>query len=114
MDKLITKDRRKTIATIRLPALRLKALNAIQETRGDKIVTALNLAFLTVILILILYPLVYTVSASFSSPSAVISGKVTLFPVDFTLIGYQKLFAYPILIKGLLNSLFYTLLGSSL
>jgi ABC-type glycerol-3-phosphate transport system permease component len=38
---------------------------------------------------------------------------VTLFPVNFTLIGYQKIFEYPPLVKGMLNSLFYTIVGSS-
>src|SRR5258708_25761066 len=100
------------MATMRLPALRRKSLNTIQESSEDKILTTLNYIFLAVILILILYPLVYTISASFSAPSAVIAGKVTLFPVDFTLVGYQKLFAYPILMKGMLNSVFYTVVGS--
>ena len=85
----------------------------IQESRGDKIFSRLNYIFLSIILILILYPLIYTVSASFSAPTAVMSGKVTLFPVDFTLIGYQKIFEYPTLVKGMLNSLFYTIVGSS-
>src|SRR4051812_37691206 len=90
-----------------------KSLSQIQDSKGDRVFTVINYLFLTVILIIILYPLVYTLSASFSSPSAVISGKVTLFPVDFTLIGYQKIFEYPTLIKGMLNSLFYTVVGSS-
>src|ERR1700687_4942074 len=99
------------MTTIRIPAKR-KSLSEIQDSRGDRIFTILNHIFLTIILILILYPLIYTLSASFSAPSAVISGKVTLFPVDFTVVGYQKLFAYPILMKGLLNSIFYTVVGS--
>jgi ABC-type glycerol-3-phosphate transport system permease component len=73
-----------------------------------------NYIFLTIILILVLYPLIYTLSASFSEPSAVIAGKVTLLPVDFTLVGYQKIFEYPILIKGMLNSVFYTVVGASI
>ncbi len=102
------------MTTIRLPGSRSKPQgSAIQESRGDKIFSRLNYIFLSVILIIILYPLVYTLSASFSEPSAVISGKVTLFPVNFTLIGYQKIFEYPTLIKGMLNSLFYTIVGSS-
>jgi len=101
------------MTAIRLPATQRKNLGAIQESRGDKIFTRLNYIFLSIILILILYPLIYTLSASVSAPTAVISGKVTLFPVDFSLIGYQKIFEYPTLIKGMLNSLFYTVVGSS-
>ena len=101
------------MTAIRTPAIRGKTPGAIQESRGDKIFTRLNYLFLAVVLVLILYPLVYTVSASISAPSAVISGKVTLFPVDFSLVGYQKIFEYPTLVKGMLNSLFYTVVGSA-
>lgn len=99
-----------------MTAIRLrsnKSDDAIQESRGDRIFSTLNYIFLSVILILILYPLIYTLSASVSAPTAVISGKVTLFPVDFTLIGYQKIFEHPTLVKGMLNSLFYTVAGSA-
>jgi putative aldouronate transport system permease protein len=101
---------------LRMPSLRLfgrKSPGAIQDSAGDKIFMVVNTTFLLLILIVILYPLIYTVSASFSEPSAVISGKVTLLPIDFTLVGYQKIFEYPTLIKGMLNSLFYTVVGAS-
>jgi putative aldouronate transport system permease protein len=101
------------MTTLRFPSIRRKSPSTIQDSRGDKIFTTLNYIFLSIILILILYPLIYTLSASFSAPTAVISGKVTLFPVDFTLVGYQKIFEYPTLIKGMLNSLFYTIVGSA-
>jgi putative aldouronate transport system permease protein len=101
------------MTSLRLSSLRRQAQGTIQESRGDKLFTRLNYIFLSIILILILYPLVYTLSASFSAPSAVITGKVTLFPVDFTLLGYQKIFESPALVKGMLNSLFYTIVGSS-
>jgi putative aldouronate transport system permease protein len=90
-----------------------KSDGAIKDSRGDRIFSALNYIFLSIILIIILYPLIYTVSASFSAPSAVITGKVTLFPVDFSLIGYQKIFEHPTLVRGMLNSIFYTVVGSS-
>lgn len=101
------------MTSLRLPSLRRQSQGTIQESRGDKLFSRLNYILLSIILILILYPLIYTLSASFSAPSAVITGKVTLFPVDFTLIGYQKIFENPTLVKGMLNSLFYTIVGSS-
>jgi putative aldouronate transport system permease protein len=101
------------MTTFRLAGARRKSPEAIQESRGDKIFTRINYIFLSIILILILYPLVYTLSASFSAPTAVISGKVTLFPVEPTLIGYEKIFQHPTLVKGMLNSIFYTVVGSS-
>ncbi|MBQ5870413.1 MAG: carbohydrate ABC transporter permease [Lachnospiraceae bacterium] len=73
----------------------------------DKIVTFVIYAFLTLITLVILYPIVYVVSASFSEPQAVISGRVKLFPVDFTLRGYEAVFQNGKLINGFLNSIFY-------
>lgn len=91
-----------------------KQNNTIQSSAVDRIFTIINYTLLTIILIIVLYPLVYTLSASFSDPSAVITGKVVLLPVDFSLVGYQKLFNYPTIINGMLNSLFYTVVGSAL
>ena len=73
----------------------------------DKIVTFVIYAFLTLITLVILYPIVYVVSASFSEPQAVISGSVKLFPVDFTLRGYEAVFKNGKLINGFMNSIFY-------
>ncbi len=73
----------------------------------DKIVTFVIYAFLTLITLVILYPIVYVVSASFSEPQAVISGRVKLFPVDFTLRGYEAVFKNGKLINGFMNSIFY-------
>jgi putative aldouronate transport system permease protein len=99
------------MTTLRVPFR--KSDGAIKDSRGDRIFSTLNYIFLSIILIIILYPLIYTVSASFSAPSAVVTGKVTLFPVDFSLIGYQKIFEHPTLVKGMLNSIFYTVVGAS-
>ena len=101
------------MSVIRLPSIWRKSQSTIRESRGDILFTRLNYVFLTIILVVVLYPLIYTLSASVSAPSAVISGKVTLFPVDFTLIGYEKIFSYPAFLNGMANSLFYTVVGSS-
>ena len=41
---------------------------------GDKIFTLVVYIFLSIILVIILYPLIYVIAASFSDPQAVISG----------------------------------------
>ncbi len=68
--------------------------------------------FLAVVLFLVLYPMIYIVSASFSDPLAVTAGKVWLYPVDFSLRGYQVTFQNPQIVTGYLNSLFYTVAGT--
>ncbi|MBR5267095.1 MAG: carbohydrate ABC transporter permease [Lachnospiraceae bacterium] len=85
----------------------MKETKFSQMSMEDKIVTFVIYAFLTLITLVILYPIVYVVSASFSEPQAVISGRVKLFPVDFTLRGYEAVFQNGKLINGFLNSIFY-------
>ena len=79
---------------------------------GDKIFTVLIYLILSLVLIIILYPLIYVVSASFSDPQAVISGEVTLFPVRPTLRGYAAVFQNRKILSGFANSLFYLVVGT--
>lgn len=86
--------------------------SAIHESRGDRIFNFFNYAFLTVILLAVLYPLIYVLSASFSEPAAVTAGEVILWPVRPTLVGYQKIFEHPAILQGFANSVFYAVAGS--
>jgi putative aldouronate transport system permease protein len=88
--------------------------SAIRETRGDRIFNAVNYAILSVYLLIVLYPLVYIVSASFSSPAAVTSGLVRLWPVDPTLIAYETILRDPAIVRGFLNSVFYATVGTAI
>ena len=84
------------------------------QSTGDKIFIVSVYAILSIILVIVLYPLIYVVSASFSDPQAVISGKVVLWPVDVTLRGYQAVFKNPKIITGFANSLFYMFVGTAI
>jgi putative aldouronate transport system permease protein len=84
----------------------------IGESLGDRVFMGIVYLFLAVVLVIVLYPLVYIVSASFSDPIAVTSGKVWLFPVDFSLRGYEVTFQNPQILTGYMNSLFYTVFGT--
>lgn len=65
-----------------------------------------------IVLVLTLYPLIYVLSASFSDPVSVTTGKVTLFPVQPTLDGYATIFQYGPIWLGYRNTLFYTIVGT--
>lgn len=80
----------------------------IRDSREDRIFNILNLTILTVFLLLVLYPLIYVVSASFSSASALVSGQVVLLPVRPTLAGYEAVFRNESVWTGYLNTVFYT------
>lgn len=87
---------------------------AIGRTKGDKIFDAINYTLLTILALSFVYVLVFVVSASFSSPTAVYGGKVVLWPVDVTLEGYQRVFRETKVWIGYRNTIFYTLIGTVL
>ena len=71
------------------------ATAAVRDTRTDRIFNVFNYTILTAFLLIVLYPLIYIVSASLSSPQAVSSGQVWLWPVEPTLLAYQTIFKDP-------------------
>lgn len=86
--------------------------NRIQDSFGDRIFMVFVYAFLAIVLVLVLYPVVYIVSASFSDPNAVSAGRVWLFPVGFTTRGYEVTLQNSQIVRGYLNSLIYTVGGT--
>ncbi|WP_282939109.1 carbohydrate ABC transporter permease [Paenibacillus sp. RC67] len=84
----------------------------IRETGGDKLFNWFNYAFTFLIFLLVLYPILYTLSASFSSPEALVAGKVWLYPVDFGLQGYKAVVEYKAVWIGYSNSIFYMVVGT--
>lgn len=78
----------------------------------DKAVYFINYILLTLLLIVVLYPIVYIISCSFSNGNALMSGKVKLFPVGLTLDSYETVFKYKSIWTGFKNSLIYTLCGA--
>lgn len=80
----------------------------------DKIFYTVISLLLTGFLILVLYPCIFVVAASFSSGTAVQSGKVFLWPVDFGLQGYKTVFQTKEVLIGFRNSLFYTVVGTGI
>ncbi|MEO8683380.1 MAG: carbohydrate ABC transporter permease [Devosia sp.] len=91
--------------------LRKRSLNVVLVDR--LFVIAIYLLLLT-FLAIVLLPLIYIVASSFSSPSAVSSGRVGLWPVDFSLRGYEVALRDPKIVIGFLNSIFYTTTGTLL
>ena len=82
------------------------------QTAGDKIFYIVNFIFLTLFFIIVLYPVIFVVSASFSSGTAIQSGNVVFLPVNPDLTGYKTVFNTPSVWLGFRNSLFYTIAGT--
>jgi putative aldouronate transport system permease protein len=84
----------------------------IRESIGDRAFMAAIYTVLTLVLIVVLYPLIYILSSSISSPQAVTSGKVWLWPVDVSFRGFEAIFGTPQIMASYGNSLFYTAAGT--
>ena len=92
--------------------VQFSAANRRRISSGDRrfyTIVHIILIFLTMI---VLYPLLYILASSFSSASAVSQGKVIIWPVDFSLAGYKRVFEYERVWVGYRNTIFYTIVGT--
>ena len=80
----------------------------------DKLLYVSTDIMLVLLLLVVGYPIVYVLSCSFSSGTAVSSGQVLLWPVDFSLQGYKIIFNYKSVWTGFGNTIFYTVAGTLL
>lgn len=85
---------------------------AIRATREDRFFYLVVNIFVGIFTLIILIPLINIVASSFSSPSAVSSGKVLLWPVDLSLAGYEAVFENKLIGTAYLNTFFYTAAGT--
>ncbi|QJS98630.1 carbohydrate ABC transporter permease [Dolosigranulum pigrum] len=86
----------------------------IKESVGDGIFLVCVYIFVTLALIVTLYPLIYILSASMSDPAAVRTGRMVLWPVDVTLQGYRVILQNSSLWRGYYNTIIYTVVGTSI
>lgn len=77
--------------------------------RDDFIIDTVVTVISVLALIIVLYPLIFVFSASISEPVNVLNGDVKLWPVGFTLEGYQRILEYKAIWRGYLNAIIYTL-----
>ena len=79
-----------------------------------KIFVICNTTFLIAVALLCLLPLINLFAISLSGKSAANSGIVTFWPVDFTLLAYEKTFQNNNFIRSILISFLRTGLGTLL
>ena len=80
----------------------------IHDTTGDRILNWITGIVLVAVILIVGYPIIYVISASFSSSRALESGLVFLWPVDFSLEAYEFVLNYKAVWVGFRNSIFYT------
>lgn len=78
----------------------------------DKLFLVIVYAVMILTLCICIYPLYFTVIASFSEAKAVYTGKVTFLPEGFTAAAYELVFTNKDIWTGYANSIFYTVIGT--
>lgn len=91
-----------------------KNIRKVRISREDKILYMVCYVILSLLIVVVMYPLIYVLSSSFSSGQAVSSGKVLLWPVDFSVQGYKIIFSYKAVWTGYANTIFYTVAATAL
>jgi len=86
----------------------------VSISRDDMIYYIISGLIMTILLIIALYPMIFVLSASFSSGNAVSSGKVVLWPVELNLEGYKTVFRNKDILRAYGNTLLYTMVGTSI
>lgn len=89
-------------------------MKAVRDTLSDKWFYGLSTLILALAGLSCLLPIIHVISVSFSESSAVMSGKVSLWPVDISLESYKLLFKGTNIVGSFGNSLEITLVGTCL
>lgn len=89
-----------------------KPRNRVRLSRQDKTYYGVVYTLVTLLTLIVLLPLINVLACSFSAPEAVASGKVLLWPVDFSVSGYERVFNTDEIWIGYANTLYYTIVGT--
>ena len=84
----------------------------MKTSLNDKIYYSIAYTIVCFLVLIVLYPMILLVSASFSESSAVNAGKVWFLPVRPTLFNYRMVLQYKSIYIGYRNTIFYTVFGT--
>ena len=84
----------------------------IRNTRGAAVFGVFNYTVLSLAAVLCLFPIIHVLALSFSASTAAMTGKVTVWPVDFTTKSYQFVMESPAFIRAFFVSLKRIALGA--
>ena len=83
----------------------------MRTNNKQSIFNSLNNIFMAIICIIFLYPFLFTIAMSFSSPKAILEGRVFLLPVQFTIGAYRALFKDSTMITSIIFTVKLTVFG---
>ena len=85
----------------------------IKGSKSDIIYEIISVGILLLLALIVIYPIYFIIIASVSDPNAIFGGEVFLWPVGFTLSGYERLLEEELIWSGYLNTIIYTVLGTA-
>lgn len=85
----------------------------IKESKSDVAFHILNTLLLVLGLIVVALPLLNVLASSLSTPNAVITGRVSIWPVGWNVDAYVQIFQSRNLLMGYRNSILYTIVGTA-
>lgn len=84
----------------------------LKAAGSDRTFNIVNNTILTIVLLLVLYPLYFIVIASISDPDHVAMGSVWIIPKGINFEGYKSIFKDLVIWSGYRNSIIYTSIGT--
>ena len=86
----------------------------MKKSFSDRVFSAFDILLMLALLVVFLWPLWFVIIASFSDPKMVNLGEVLLLPKGFNIDGYIRILEYKEIWRGYANSVFYTVVGTTL
>ena len=87
----------------------------IRKTPGERIFDAINIALLSLAVVVTLYPLLYVLFSSLSAPGELARYRgIMLAPAGFSTAAYEAVFNNPNIVNGYRNTLFYVIAGTAI
>ncbi|MFF2887918.1 carbohydrate ABC transporter permease [Paenibacillus sp. NPDC057967] len=85
-----------------------------RKSKGYRVFMIFNFCILSLVMLAIAFPFIHLISISFSESAAILGGKVVVWPIGFNIDAYLRIFDHPTILQGFKNSIFQTLLGTSI
>lgn len=104
------------VTTTKTPAgtPRVRPGQSLKDTRGYRVFRVFNVIVLLGVVAATLYPFLMIVAQSFSSDTAIRSGKVNIWPVGFNLTTYQLVMGDSMFWTNYRNTVVYTVVATSI
>lgn len=84
------------------------------KNNQDRVYYAFCYTVICILTLIVMYPIIYIISSSFSSPNRVVQGDVWLWPVDITTLVYENVLTNERVWLGYKNTIIYTVSGTVL